>query len=783
MYEHNDWFNSLQDDLYSWFMSDDIGGLEGFGGASSHAKYILDNGDYSHLLVDMDGNIEKISLAFELNAPIVVGSDGEGVSEYFDLNEEEIRTRIAHLDEKVELVRILPAKSSYDFPIRDENNSEINELYLAMADDVTASSFSEIFSELSEEDGVTDIASKEKFKTIMMKKLSQQLVSFYYQFSWDDEIVEHGSIKDAFENFMKQGVPPLCKHFISETIEEMLNQESDDDSETLDKKAINYGLDIDASEEVEAIKNIQVDSREAYIAACAIVMVCDNELNENELLELYKTSLKSELMVTLAESIGLEDLGDSETDDKPEELNMETTQEIANNIKKAWEATRSNDSEYELIDLIAEKIGNGLSPFVLASCLDTAASDGRLQEEERFVLARFATKWAQEDELCNILHSITNKTWEILTVADKQILVLSSDIGVQEETQDGLSVLWQALENKDVERIMELIAEGESVNVVLDMDGELQGITPLMVVAEQFGPEICQVFIDAGADVNASASRGYCPITWALKGNRVDNFKLLMEAGANPDPLEDGDDGFSPLSMAAKHGLNEAVQELLKKHVNINWTNDSGHTALREAVNSGHNFCVQMLLQAGAIPSTYDSDGFSPIHNAASSGYKDIVKMLLDAGVDVDFPFSDSAENAGETALNSACWFGHMEVIKTLVERGADVVNHGDPVDDVVGGAAERTEDPFKMAKYLISKGALTSFQAILMAQLSMSVPTFELLFNRIAKRKEPLTSDQLEACKEALTNVVAMEEDEERRMQVINVINSAGEQWQLKGI
>ena len=72
--------------------------------------------------------------------------------------------------------------------------------------------------------------------------------------------------------------------------------------------------------------------------------------------------------------------------------------------------------------------GDGLSSFVLASCLDTAASDGRLQEEERFVLACFASKWGKEDELCNTLQTITNKPWKILTMADKQILIRSDDV-------------------------------------------------------------------------------------------------------------------------------------------------------------------------------------------------------------------------------------------------------------------------------------------------------------------------------------------------------------------
>ena len=671
IYEHNAWFFSLQDDFYSWFTSDDNKGVESFLGDTflpSHTKYILDNGKYSFLLVGLDGKAEKLTPAFELSEENI----------HFDENRK-IINQIAHLSERMELVRYLPAKNSYEFPLKDESDSEINELFLAMIDDVADPYLSEIYSELGEEEGVVDITSKEIFKTKMIENLAQLLVSYYYQLSWDNEAEECGGIKAAFERFLQGVLPLLCKPVFNTTKEEMLDLEQDDDSEVSDGETVYNGLNISASGEMDAIKNIKANTSEAYIAACAVVMVCDNELDESELMELFKASLKSELAMTLVKSLGAEDLEDVDTGEQLggllEGFDMDTTQNISHNVNKAWEAARLDDSEYELIDYIAEKIGDGLSSFVLASCLDTAASDGRLQEEERFVLARFASKWGKEDELCDTLQSMTNKLWKILTVADKQILIHSDDVGDVKEEQQISSDLWEAIQCVDVKKAMELIAAGELVNEPIDVTSELRDITPLMVVAEQFEDELCQALIDAGADINAQSSRGYVPLTWALKGDNIDNFKLLLAAGADLDPLDSGEGDFSPLSMAAKHGLDEAVKMLIGLGVDVNKSNADGVTAIKNAAISGNASCVELLLDAGANPDIADNQGFAAIHNAVDEDHLDIVKLLVEHGSNVNLAIGEcpgDPESEGKTPLMCACLPINHKIAKWLIEKGAD---------------------------------------------------------------------------------------------------------------
>ena len=185
-------------------------------------------------------------------------------------------------------------------------------------------------------------------------------------------------------------------------------------------------------------------------------MVCDNEPDEDELIAFTRTALKSKLAIKLYAALGSEVVEDdsvilsqdtSSAEDGGvgdrlsallEDYDADATQNIINNVKKAWGTAHQNNNEYILIDLIADKIGTDLSSYVLASCLDTAASDSKLQDEERFVLARFAVKWEHEDDLCDNLQSITGKPWSIQAVEGKQMLVMSDDTKDEQKTPSDL---------------------------------------------------------------------------------------------------------------------------------------------------------------------------------------------------------------------------------------------------------------------------------------------------------------------------------------------------------
>jgi uncharacterized protein len=239
---------------------------------------------------------------------------------------------------------------------------------------------------------------------------------------------------------------------------------------------------------------------------------------------------------------------------------------------------------------------------------------------------------------------------------------------------------------------------------------EAHNITPLAMASAVQLPAFLKLVIAEGADINAMDSLGSVPLTYALQGENLDNFRFLIEEGANPDPLEDGVGRYSPLAMAADHGLYEAVKELINLQVNVNWTNENGTDALRFAAANGEIECVELLLNAGANPASFDNEGFSAIHNAVDRHHSDVVEKLLDAGVDVDLRIESpvSSIDDGTTPLHRASAMLDLELVNMLVERGADInavsTESLTPLACVFQFGDE--EDDAELIQYLIEHGA-----------------------------------------------------------------------------
>ena len=236
-----------------------------------------------------------------------------------------------------------------------------------------------------------------------------------------------------------------------------------------------------------------------------------------------------------------------------------------------------------------------------------------------------------------------------------------------------------------------------------------------MMAAGSRQPQFLKFLISQGADINAMNSGGLVPLTNALQGGMLDNFRLLIDEGANPDPLKNGKGFMSPLATAAAFGLIEAVQELIKLGANVNWRSENNGTdALKIASARGETECVEFLLNAGANLASFDHEGFSAIHNAVDNQHHDVVVKLLDAGVDVNLRIKPPAEDEGDTPLHRACTRLDLDMVKILIERGADVNalsdNSSTPLSYVYLYGDEDDEDDAELIQYLIDHGANPDF-------------------------------------------------------------------------
>ena len=215
-------------------------------------------------------------------------------------------------------------------------------------------------------------------------------------------------------------------------------------------------------------------------------------------------------------------------------------------------------------------------------------------------------------------------------------------------------------------------------------------------------PSVCQVLIDAGADIQTKDDMGRSPLHWSCRSGALAVVKILVEAGAGA--CGTCNFGNTCLMFAAHHGHTETVRYLVGlKDVDVNHKDEDGFTAVLCAVRQNYSDVVEVLIDAGAgieTKSKYDS---SPLLFASSSGHLDIVKMLVEAGARMcvtvnngitclmlaanfghtetvrylvglkDVDVNHENENNGSTALHCAVQGGHVDVMRVLLDAGADI--------------------------------------------------------------------------------------------------------------
>lgn len=150
----------------------------------------------------------------------------------------------------------------------------------------------------------------------------------------------------------------------------------------------------------------------------------------------------------------------------------------------------------------------------------------------------------------------------------------------------------------------------------------------------------------------------------ACKAGDAEELALLLDCGADPDALAEGD---TPLHAAASEGVTALVNLLLEHGASVDALDSDGLTPLRRASKGRHLEVMRMLSAAGASVGAADADGQSALHVAACAGDAVMMRLLHEHGADV------AAEtNAGWTPLHCAANGGHTEVVEELLDWGAD---------------------------------------------------------------------------------------------------------------
>jgi hypothetical protein len=311
-------------------------------------------------------------------------------------------------------------------------------------------------------------------------------------------------------------------------------------------------------------------------------------------------------------------------------------------------------------------------------------------------------------------------------VGNTDMLRLLLEVGANPDspTTDGQTALMAVARTGSVDAAEALLDHHATV----DAREKWGGQTALMWASARRHPEMMQLLISRGADVNARSidrdyqrhvtaegrpksldSGGFTPLLYAARENCVACVDL-------PDP-----DGVSPLLVAILNANWDLAKQLIAAGADVNQWDIYGEAPLLTAVDLRNRIdggrasidptntnrglaIVNLLLERGADPnmqlffkpanvrggSTTFTRGTTPLIRAATNGDLEVVKILLAHGADATIYMADRQTPIHAAIAGRAAEPQVLELIKVLQKAGTDVnvvalVNHP---EEIRGGTA-----------------------------------------------------------------------------------------------
>uniref|UniRef100_A0A3B4FNM5 Ankyrin repeat and SOCS box containing 15 n=1 Tax=Pundamilia nyererei TaxID=303518 RepID=A0A3B4FNM5_9CICH len=244
----------------------------------------------------------------------------------------------------------------------------------------------------------------------------------------------------------------------------------------------------------------------------------------------------------------------------------------------------------------------------------------------------------------------------------------STDLTLEEQTEDGDTALTLAAEAGQVENIKLLLKHGASPH-----NNNSRNESPLLIAVRQRSYDMVLSLIMGGAFVEQVCLTKWRAIHEAAKEGCAAIMMLLLRHGAKITS-RDGH-GVTPLGIAAEHG-NSEVLDILIHHGKTVYVASNGDTVLYDATGSGNLDCVKLLLEHGANPNVASYACQLPIHRAAYEGYILILRTLI------PITTKRAIRLSGQSPVHSAADGGQVQCLELLIQKGYDVNallhNYGD---------------------------------------------------------------------------------------------------------
>ncbi|NXI40093.1 ASB10 protein, partial [Galbula dea] len=198
--------------------------------------------------------------------------------------------------------------------------------------------------------------------------------------------------------------------------------------------------------------------------------------------------------------------------------------------------------------------------------------------------------------------------------------------------------------------------------------------SPLHITASRGYTDCLRLLLLRGAAVDF-APGGKTALHEACAASSTGCLRLLLSFGADPEAVSE--DGYKPLHLCKSPESIECVQQLLQHGASVNSrTEEERDTALHIAARHGLTDHVQLLLRYGAELEAENEEGQTPLNAACAQPhqpqdmdcYYRVCQLLVESGASIN-----AADRDSQYPLHLACKNANAQVAELLLSRGANV--------------------------------------------------------------------------------------------------------------
>ncbi|KAJ5381152.1 ankyrin repeat containing protein [Penicillium cataractarum] len=247
------------------------------------------------------------------------------------------------------------------------------------------------------------------------------------------------------------------------------------------------------------------------------------------------------------------------------------------------------------------------------------------------------------------------------------------------------------LSQKSLEK--QIIAEPESIDCQ-----DALGRTPLLWAAARGDAASVAILLAHGANPDMLDHQLAPPVSYAADRNHTVCVRLLLEAGAETDPiLPNGYIGGSALNCAARNASDPLIlKTLLDFGADIEAAGVDGRTSLIHAARTDNASFAMLLLEYGADINATSSSNQTPLTTAVINNSHNVLRLLLERWAE----YSECPRLKGPHLLQIAALYADIETLHILTQTDHFRMKHDKNFS--VGDFVERLKQRYDVSEKLI---------------------------------------------------------------------------------